>query len=115
MTELKKVVDLFTGTGALGAVCGAVVLLALGGAGWWVRHRRNERRHEEEMCRLGQEDRRLAMIERAAFDDREAVEALARLLSTSSPPDHPARPSLTDAGDGQGGDPGWARFSSSIS
>lgn len=101
MSEVTKVVDLFAGAGVVGAVCAAVVLVVLGGFGWWVRHRRNERRHEEESRRLDHRDWELAMIARAAFTDAGAVDPLARLLSTSSPPGPRAKPSSPEVARGQ--------------
>lgn len=78
---MTNVVELFTGADAVRAVSGALVLIVWGGAGWWVRHRRNERRHEETDRSLDQRDVELTMIQRAVFQDRAAVAALALLLS----------------------------------
>jgi hypothetical protein len=44
VSAMMEVVDLFTESGGVGAV--ALI------AGWWVRHRHNERQHQQEMRRL---------------------------------------------------------------
>jgi hypothetical protein len=62
VSAMTEVVDLFTGSGGVGAVAGAVVLIA----GWWVRHRHNERRHQQEM-------RRLDLVEAATLSDDPAA------------------------------------------
>jgi len=66
VSAMTEVVDLFTGSGGVGAV----VLIA----GWWVQHRHNERQHQEEM-------RRLDLVEDATLSgDPAAVGRLRGLL-----------------------------------
>ncbi|KRE60027.1 hypothetical protein [Nostocoides sp. Soil756] len=105
---MTEVLDLFAGSGALRVALVVIGLASGAWVKWWVQHRHHEREHQEEDRRLAQVDRVLAMIERAAFVQPEAVEPLARLLSTPSSTARPVSHSLTSVGPPEESSPGNA-------